>query len=79
MKKWEVISARALGKVDSYSDLRTSRLCIFPELKSNRYSVALEEIAEEVARESRSLTKSRLDDYYYEVRDDEVVLLSPPG
>jgi hypothetical protein len=47
--------------------------------ETGAYPVALEEIAEEVARESRSLTKSRLDDYYYEVRDDEVVLLSPPG
>jgi hypothetical protein len=47
--------------------------------ETGAYPIALEEIAEEVARESRSLTKSRLDDYYYEVRDDEVVLLSPPG
>jgi hypothetical protein len=47
--------------------------------ETGAYPAALEEIAEEVMRESHSLTKSRLDDYYYEVRDDEVVLLSPPG
>jgi len=47
--------------------------------ETGAYPAALEEIAEQVMRESHSLTKSRLDDYYYEVRDDEVVLLAPPG
>jgi hypothetical protein len=41
------------------------------------YPVVLEEIATEAALESRSLTPSRLADYYYEVRDNEVVLLAP--
>jgi hypothetical protein len=47
--------------------------------ETGAYPIALEEISDEAIRESRSLTKSRLDDYYYEVRDDEVVLLAPPG
>jgi len=45
--------------------------------ETGRYPIALEEIAEEAVLERRSLTKSRLADYYYAVRDDEVVLLAP--
>lgn len=45
--------------------------------ETGAYPIALEEIAEEAVVESRSLTKSRLADYYYVVRDDEVVLLTP--
>jgi hypothetical protein len=45
--------------------------------ETGAYPIALEEIAEEAVLESRSLTKSRLADYYYAVRDDEVVLLAP--
>jgi hypothetical protein len=45
--------------------------------ETGAYPVSLEEIATEITRESRSLTKSRLGDYYYEVRGDEVVLLAP--
>jgi hypothetical protein len=45
--------------------------------ETGAYPLALEEIAEEAVLESRSLTKSRLADYYYAVRDDEVVLLAP--
>jgi len=43
------------------------------------YPSALEEIAAEAVLGSRSLTKSRLADYYYEVRGNEVVLLAPAG
>jgi hypothetical protein len=45
--------------------------------ETGRYPGTLEEIADEAERESRSLTKSRLADYYYQVRGDEVVLLAP--
>ncbi len=45
--------------------------------ETGAYPVALEEIASQAAHESRSLTKSRLADYYYQVRGDEVVLLAP--
>lgn len=45
--------------------------------ETGRYPIVLEEIAEEAVLERRSLTKSRLADYYYAVRDDEVVLLAP--
>ena len=45
--------------------------------ETGRYPVALEEIAVEAALERDSLTKTRLADYYYVVRDDEVVLLAP--
>lgn len=45
--------------------------------ETGAYPADLDEIATEAARESRSLTPSRLADYYYEVRDDEVVLLAP--
>jgi len=41
------------------------------------YPASLEEIADEAASVSRSLTPSRLAAYYYVVRDDEVVLLAP--
>ena len=41
------------------------------------YPAALAEIATEIARESPILTTSRLNAYYYAVRDDEVVLLAP--
>jgi hypothetical protein len=45
--------------------------------ETGAYPITLEEIATEAVLESRSLTRSRLADYYYEVRDDEVVLLAP--
>jgi hypothetical protein len=45
--------------------------------ETGRYPISLEEIAEEAVAERRSLTKLRLADYYYVVRDDEVVLLAP--
>jgi hypothetical protein len=45
--------------------------------ETGAYPADLDEIATEAALESRSLTPSRLADYYYEVRDDEVVLLAP--
>ena len=41
------------------------------------YPTALGEIAGAIANESPSLTPSRLQAYYYRVRDDEVVLLPP--
>ncbi len=41
------------------------------------YPGALNEIADEVAHESHSLTPSGLSAYYYVVRDDEVILLAP--
>ena len=45
--------------------------------ETGRYPESLKEIESEVLEESRSLTPSRLADYYYAVRDDEVVLLAP--
>jgi hypothetical protein len=45
--------------------------------QTGSYPRALEEIAEEAELEHASLTPSRLADYYYRVRDDEVVLLAP--
>jgi hypothetical protein len=45
--------------------------------ETGAYPATLEEIATQAALESRSLTPSRLGDYYYEVREDEVVLLAP--
>jgi len=42
-----------------------------------RYPATLEEIGPELARVSASLTSSRLADYYYVVRGDEVILLAP--
>jgi hypothetical protein len=41
------------------------------------YPAHLEELAPDLEAEGRSLTQSRLADYYYVVRDDEVVLLAP--
>jgi hypothetical protein len=45
--------------------------------ETGRYPSSLEEIADEAVHASRSLTRSRLADYYYRVRDEEVVLLAP--
>jgi hypothetical protein len=42
-----------------------------------RYPATLEEIGPELARVNASLTSSRLADYYYVVRGDEVILLAP--
>ena len=42
-----------------------------------RYPANLDEIGPELALVSDSLTSSRLADYYYVVRDDEVILLAP--
>ena len=41
------------------------------------YPADLAEIEERAARADRSLTPSRLGDYYYAVRDDDVILLAP--
>lgn len=45
--------------------------------ETGSYPATLEEIAAEATERSRSLTRSRLADYYYQVREDEVVLLAP--
>jgi hypothetical protein len=45
--------------------------------EKGRYPATLEEIGPELARVSDSLTSSQLADYYYVVRDDEVILLAP--
>ncbi len=45
--------------------------------ETGSYPTSLDEIQAELLAESRSLTPSRLADYYYVVRDDEVVLLAP--
>ena len=45
--------------------------------ETGRYPESLKEIESAVLEESRSLTPSVLADYYYAVRDDEVVLLAP--
>ncbi|HEB89934.1 MAG TPA: DUF4388 domain-containing protein [Deltaproteobacteria bacterium] len=45
--------------------------------ESGAYPASLEEIAPEAALASPSLTPSRLADYYYRVREGEVVLLAP--
>jgi len=45
--------------------------------ESGAYPESLQELASEAIAESPSLTTSRLDAYYYVVREDEVVLLAP--
>lgn len=45
--------------------------------ETGRYPLRLDEIALEAGRENSSLTPSRLADYYYAVRGDEVILLAP--
>jgi hypothetical protein len=45
--------------------------------ETGAYPTMLGEIAEETVLAGHSLTRSRLADYYYEVREDEVILLAP--
>lgn len=45
--------------------------------ENGRYPEDLLEIAPDLAEAGSSLTASRLEDYYYRVRDDEVILLAP--
>jgi hypothetical protein len=45
--------------------------------ETGAYPERLEAVSERASEADRSLTPARLADYYYAVRDDEVVLLAP--
>jgi hypothetical protein len=60
-----------------YEDLLVRSLIEAHYFEKGAYPVSLEEIAPDLDRRGLTLTPSQLADYYYAVRDQEVILLAP--
>lgn len=72
------IPDRVVGRVGAASERELVRQLLEVHFfEKGAYPERLEELAERAGREGIALTPDRLADYYYAVRNDEVVLLPP--